>query len=102
MSKSSKNITLSLVITLASLVIGCDSNTSKVCTDDQGNIVDSSKCNDSEHNSLHGYYPYRWYYTSRSNDPIGSHATGGSYTAPESGISRGGFGSSAGGFGAGE
>lgn len=100
MIKSSKNITLGLVITLASLVISCGSDTTRVCTDTNGNVVDSNQCNTPNPS---GYYPYRWYYMRGGGvDPaIGSHAYGGSYSAP-SGVSRGGFGGSAFGHGVGE
>lgn len=98
MIKSSKNITLGLVVTLASLVISCGPDTTRVCTDQNDNVVDSKQCNAPVQG---GYYPYRWYYMRNGGvDPaVGSHAYGGSYSAP---VSRGGFGGSAIGHGVGE
>jgi hypothetical protein len=103
----SKAVKITLLASMAAAAMalgGCsdgNSNYKQTCVDNTGKVVDSSYCQKPRTGGGGFYY---WYWANRSF-PHGSVVNGGSYTPPKSGFfggaSRGGFGSSAVGRGAG-
>jgi hypothetical protein len=97
--RRSREVKLGLVSATAALLIGCGQGQYRQCVDQNQVVVNDRYCQQPTP------YPYRWYYYSRGSRmyaPSGGHATGGSYSAPaSSGTTRGVFGGTAEGHGAG-
>lgn len=87
--KRSRAIQLTLVTSMASLLISCENRPIRYCVDESQNVADDKNCEDA---NSHGapYHLYHWYYGG-SRGPVsnGTHLSGGSTVAPSDGfISR--------------
>jgi hypothetical protein len=81
--KRSRAIQLTLVTSMASLLVSCDNRPARYCVDNNQVVTDDKYCEDPSAS----HYGYRWYYGG-SHGPVanGTHLTGGSYSAPSRGF----------------
>ena len=86
-------------------IVACQKSTGRQCVDWDGKVVADELCSDSQRTPVPGTARsyYHWFFIGGSRSGFSSgapHATGDS--GVHGGVSRGGFGSSAGAHGAGE
>lgn len=83
--KRSRAVHLTLVVSVAAVLTGCNERPRRYCVDENQNVADDQYC---EHLAPHFQWYYARGYGSVSN---GTHVEGGSATAPASGyLSRSG------------
>ncbi|MBV8808343.1 MAG: hypothetical protein JO033_06675 [Acidobacteriaceae bacterium] len=84
--KRSRAIHLTLVTSVASLLINCENRPTRYCVDENQNVTDDNKCEDNHYSG--SFYPhYHWYYGgARGRVVNGTHLSGGSTTPPQEGF----------------
>ena len=84
--KRSGAIHLTLVTSMASVLIGCSQRPTRYCVDGNQNVVDEKKCEDGSYAGT-SYGRYRWYYGgARGVVSNGTHLSGGSTAEPREGF----------------
>jgi hypothetical protein len=101
--KRSCAVKLTLVTSVAALLVQCDRRPTRYCVDENQNVIDDSKCAGTYTSGSYGSYGYssnryRWYYGGAQGFvPNGTHLTGGSIIAPRGGFVTRSFSSPGGG-----
>ena len=86
--KRSRVVQLTLVSSIASMLLSCREKPTRYCVDGNQAVVDERKCEQNGPSGV-GYTPYHWYYGgARGRLPIGTRLSGGSTVPPEGGFSE--------------
>jgi hypothetical protein len=86
--KRSRVVQLTLVSSVASMLLGCREKPTRYCVDENQAVADERKCEQSGP-SGGAYGAYHWYYGgARGQVPEGTRLSGGSTVAPEGGFSE--------------
>lgn len=82
--KRSHAVQLTLVTSVASLLLSCDDRQARYCVDQNQNVAEDSNCEPLPHAGYH------WYYiSSRGPFANGAHLSGGGYVQPPGGYLSG-------------